>query len=391
MLHISSPRSFGVDTRDPDLAVGRGRSLHGRRVALLLLSALTIGSAAVSSVRASPPSVSTREQDAKRVLAEVQELDARFERSVEAFNLARLRLEATRRRLVANGRELVVARRNLARARSIVAERLVHHYTADGPASLVEILLGAGSVGDAMDRYDLERRVAAADRQVLREVKGFRAEVGRRRVRLRRARAEQDRLVAELGARRSSIEAELGKRRRLLSSIEAEIDRLQAAERARQARTRREVEARLAEERPVVAPPAVGVTVELPGGIAVAPPSRHGHVVAIAMRYLGIPYLWGGASPGTGFDCSGFVLYVYAQVGISLPHNAALQYGYGIPVARDELEPGDLVFFNNLGHDGIYIGNGQFIQSPRTGDVVKISSLSEPWYASTYVGARRLP
>jgi peptidoglycan DL-endopeptidase CwlO len=110
--------------------------------------------------------------------------------------------------------------------------------------------------------------------------------------------------------------------------------------------------------------------------------------VAIAMRYLGVPYVWGGASP-SGFDCSGLVMYVFAQVGVSLPHGSVAQYGYGVPVSRGDLQPGDLVFFYDLGHVGIYVGGGQFIHAPHTGDVVKISSLSG-YYDSVYVGARRI-
>jgi cell wall-associated NlpC family hydrolase len=117
----------------------------------------------------------------------------------------------------------------------------------------------------------------------------------------------------------------------------------------------------------------------------------HAGIVGIATRYLGVPYVWGGESPTGGFDCSGLVKYVYAQVGVSLPHYAAAQYNYGLPVSRDQLEPGDLVFFDALGHVGIYIGNDEFIQAPHTGDVVKISSLDDATYALTYVGARRLP
>lgn len=118
--------------------------------------------------------------------------------------------------------------------------------------------------------------------------------------------------------------------------------------------------------------------------------SRGARAVAIATRYLGIPYRWGGASPSTGFDCSGFVMYVYARLGVSLPHNAAAQYGYGRPVSRGDLAPGDLVFFDGLGHNGIYLGGGRFIHSPHSGDVVKISSINESWYASRWVGARRV-
>jgi tetratricopeptide (TPR) repeat protein len=112
--------------------------------------------------------------------------------------------------------------------------------------------------------------------------------------------------------------------------------------------------------------------------------------VQLALKYLGIPYVWGGATPEGGFDCSGLVMYVFGKIGVSLPHNAAAQYGYGMPVSRDQLQAGDLVFFNGLGHVGIYIGGGQFIHAPHTGDVVKISSLSDSWYSSTFVGARRL-
>src|SRR4029077_15610285 len=119
-----------------------------------------------------------------------------------------------------------------------------------------------------------------------------------------------------------------------------------------------------------------------------APPATHGGVVGVAMQYLGTPYVWGGASP-SGLDCSGFVMYVYSQVGVSLPHSSYAQYGYGSPVSMSQLQPGALVFFDRLGAVGIYVGGGTFIHAPHTGDVVKTSSLSG-WYASTFVGGRRL-
>ena len=115
--------------------------------------------------------------------------------------------------------------------------------------------------------------------------------------------------------------------------------------------------------------------------------------VQIAERYLGVPYVWGGADPATGFDCSGLVMYVYRQLGIDLLHFSGAQFHEGAPVPFDALAPGDLVFFHpgplGPGHVGMYIGGGRFIQAPHSGDVVKISSLSEFGYASSYVGAVR--
>jgi hypothetical protein len=129
-------------------------------------------------------------------------------------------------------------------------------------------------------------------------------------------------------------------------------------------------------------------------GTAAGPAGPTGvEAVAIAERYLGVPYVWGGADPAVGFDCSGLMMYVYAQLGISLPHFAGYQWYSGEHVAPEDLQPGDLVFFepraNGPGHVGMYVGGGEFVQAPHTGDVVKISSLREAAYALTYVGAVR--
>jgi cell wall-associated NlpC family hydrolase len=114
--------------------------------------------------------------------------------------------------------------------------------------------------------------------------------------------------------------------------------------------------------------------------------SRGVRVVQIANRLTGAPYRWGGSSP-SGFDCSGLVQYVYSKVGISLPHHAASQFGYGRRVARSSLRAGDLVFFSGLGHVGIYAGGGKFIHAPRRGTTVRWSRMSSH---GSFYGARRL-
>jgi cell wall-associated NlpC family hydrolase len=125
---------------------------------------------------------------------------------------------------------------------------------------------------------------------------------------------------------------------------------------------------------------------------ATLPGSDQTGAVAIALQYLGVPYKWAGATPVRGFDCSGLVQYVYAQLGVSLPHNTVLQWNSpnAVSVPRDQLQPGDLVFFNKLDHVGIYIGSGSFIDAPHTGAFVRIDSLGERWYAASYDGAKRI-
>jgi cell wall-associated NlpC family hydrolase len=113
-------------------------------------------------------------------------------------------------------------------------------------------------------------------------------------------------------------------------------------------------------------------------------------VVSIALQFLGVPYLWGGGTP-MGFDCSGLVKYVYAQLGVSLPHNTVAQWNdpRAASVPRNELQPGDLLFFDGLDHVGIYLGGGEFVDAPHTGAFVRVDSLTG-WYAANFDGAKRI-
>jgi cell wall-associated NlpC family hydrolase len=118
-------------------------------------------------------------------------------------------------------------------------------------------------------------------------------------------------------------------------------------------------------------------------------PALGERVVSFARHLMGVPYSWGGSSPRTGFDCSGFVRYVYGHFGVSLAHSSFSDFVRGRSVGRWAMKPGDLVFFDGEGHVGIYVGSGRFIHAPHTGTVVRISTMSG-WYASRFDGARRL-
>jgi cell wall-associated NlpC family hydrolase len=111
-------------------------------------------------------------------------------------------------------------------------------------------------------------------------------------------------------------------------------------------------------------------------------------VVRFARHLVGIRYVYGGSSPRSGFDCSGFVRYVYGHFGVSLPRTTWGQFDRGRRVSRYGLRPGDLVFFDGVGHVGMYVGNGRFIHAPHSGTRVRIERMAG-WYSSRFVGARR--
>ncbi len=356
----------------------------------MILLALAAALVVAAPTHAAPGSVGSKQAEAQSVMAQIQGLDANLERAVDSYNLANEKLAGIESDLRENKLELRLARKNLRHAQRMLNAHLVALYTSGNQDAGLEVLLGATSMDDLISRVDTINRVSDQSADVLRQVKVFRARVKEQRERLQTAHVEQARLVAQRQAEKASIEGQLASRRQLLSSIKSEISQMQAAEQARQAELAAQARARLASNGTTVLNASAGAVTATPtpAPVYAPPPGKYGGVVGIAMQYLGTPYVYGGASP-SGFDCSGFVMYVFAQVGVSLPHNAAAQYGYGMPVSRDQLQPGDLVFFNGLGHDGIYIGGNQFIHSPHTGDVVKISSISG-WYSSTWVGARRL-
>jgi peptidoglycan DL-endopeptidase CwlO len=368
------------------------------RTGLSFIAVLAAALAVVAVSPAEPGQISSKRAEAERVLAEIDAIDMELDRAVEAYNGATVQLETINRDLAANQKRLVTARANLAAAHKRVANRVLALYTSQEPDALA-VLLGASSLGDLIERIDSVNRISKDDVRIAEDVTRFRNEVRTRQGHLVQAQARQRTIVAQRAARRSAIEGQLAERQTLLGSIKDEISKLQAAEQARQETLAREARAQLRSTQKQTSgqqqspPPPSDPTPPAPSPSpspppASPPPSTHGGVVGIALRYLGVPYRWGGASP-SGFDCSGFLVYVFAKVGVYLPHSSYMQFRLGRFVPRSALQPGDAVFFNGASHVGIYIGSGRFVHAPHTGDVVKISSLGEGWYGSTYVGARR--
>ncbi len=351
---------------------------------------LAVGVAAAGA----DPTIDSKRAEAVAIRAQVQEIYSRVEKSAEAYDLANDQLARIDADLRSNTNHLKVARKSLGVAQVRAAERLRSMYISGDGAGAVEIIFGARSLDDMLVRLDVAQRVGAQDAAVLRDVKQFRREVENRRAKLTKARAQQASLVAEKAAQKRYADQQLADAKQLLASVQGQIRELEAEQRRQDALLAAQARARLSAQLQVAHLEAIaGADPQIEGvtddsGDVTLPPAKYTGVVGVAMQYLGTPYVWGGSSPA-GFDCSGFVQYVFAQVGVALPHHAASQFSYGVDVPRDQLQPGDLVFFDGLGHVGIYVGDNQFIHSPHTGDVVKISPI-DGWYDSGWVGARRL-
>jgi cell wall-associated NlpC family hydrolase len=338
--------------------------------------------------------IETKRAQAHAILAEVARLDTEVGAAAERWNGANYKLQQISNRLTQAQADLERARAGVKMSRVRVSRRLIQLYENDTPASPIEVILGAQDLSSMLDELDRANRVADQDALIVGQFTHYRTNVAVLRRQLARARSTQATVVRQRAAEKAAIEARLGERKRLLASVRDEVRRLEDAERRRQAELRQRAAAALVRQRELAAQPTapIGAVPAATGYVGTTPAgdsSKGVQAVSIAMQYLGIPYVWGGASPG-GFDCSGLTMYVYAQLGTSLPHYAAAQYGMGYAVGRDQLQSGDLVFFNGLGHMGMYIGGGNFIHAPHTGDVVKISSLSDSYYNGNWVGARRV-
>jgi len=362
------------------VASGRKRQAQAFALCIAMLCA-------AASANATPGTVAAKRAQAQQVLAQIQKIDDSLGAAVESYNLANVRLQKIESDQRENRVQLKLTRANLKIAQASLAARLVTAYTSTQDNSTLSVLLGATSLDDLLNRIEAVNSTSQQDASIVQQVTSFKAAIQNQRTELRRAHSEQQTIVAQKAAQKQRIESQLASRRQLLTSIKGQIAHIRAVEAAQQRQLAAEARSRLAGGVRVPVS-GVGISASTPEGSTVAPPNVHGGVVGIAMRYLGVPYVWGGSSP-SGFDCSGLVSYVFAQIGVSLPHSSYAQFGIGTPVSIGELQPGDLVFFTGASHVGIYIGGGQFIHAPHTGDVVKISSLSG-YYSSNFAGARRV-
>jgi peptidoglycan DL-endopeptidase CwlO len=308
-------------------------------------------------VTASPslatPSLSAR---ARKIQRQLDALYMRMDVVTDQYNSASDRLAKVRGQIRENERNIAIARYNLAVARDTLHDRIVAMYK-ERPVDLLDVILQTRSFDDMLTQLDLLQKLGASDAKVVSSIKKWEGDIAKRRVALNEQRTTAARLVSEVAAKRALIRTDIAKSARMLRGVKAQIARYEAAQ-AAAARARA-----LAAGLPQVPPRGVVIDNSGPG---------HPDVIAVAQRYLGVRYVYGGSTP-SGFDCSGFTMYCYGQIGIGLPHNAAAQQASVAAVSSPQ--PGDLVFFGYPAHHvGLYVGGGSMIHAPHDGAVVSYGS-----------------
>jgi cell wall-associated NlpC family hydrolase len=380
-------------------ARGNARALDrarrcGRHVTVLTLCAVGIGVGLVTPAQADR--VGDTRAEANRVWGQIQADGQRLEGVIERYNGARFRLAQTMTRIHQNEVRLATARVNLNKARHAMNISLISAYKNPQPDPL-QAALQARNFGQVLEQMALLDRANQYNSSLLGDIRDYRKAVDKSQRVLNHERNARRDAVAELASLRQQINGSIASEKQRYRGLKAKVRRLieerrqaeirasqRAAERLRTLQAASTTQAAAVNDiGGVVSTPDPGVSVALPA------PSTVGEAAAnIALGQLGTPYSWGGAAPG-GFDCSGLVSWAYGQAGLGgLPHFTGALWNSGTHISsQSDLAPGDLVFFHGLGHVGMYIGGGNFVHAPHTGDVVKISNLAS---YSGYDGAVRI-
>lgn len=315
------------------------------------------------------------------VQAEIDLLDDELEQASEAYNQFSVKLDQLNVRMADLRRQLKAAETDHDRRVQMFEERIVGLYKAGGRDRLLQMLLLANGVDDLFNRLRVISTLANQDTELVDTLHDSTDSLDSLLKEIDEHKREELSIRHQMDDQRGLIESKLLARQSALSGLDTQIGQVIETERVRQEK-----------EQETLRQSLLGL---LNGGQKYAGPLPQNsneilnQFVETAATYMGIPYVWAGDRPSTGFDCSGFTQYVFAQHGIILPHYSGYQAQMGLPVEPKDIQAGDLLAFGSpVHHVGIYIGDGLFIHAPRTGDVIKISRLAE---RTNLAAIRRFP
>lgn len=286
------------------------------------------------------PVLATPQDDKAGAEAEINSVNAELNDVIVRYDKANTELNQTEQAIADRTAELAVTEENLGKARASFDERARGLYKY-GDINILEVIFGSKTMTDFTERFNLMNRVGTADAVLVKQISGSAKTLAQTKAELETARARQADLLDQVAADKSAIEGQVAAKLSRLSEIENQIAAEAVADRANDD-----------DDAPSI-------------WSGTLPPASSG-VVAIAYALIGVPYVYGGTTPD-GFDCSGFVGYCYARIGIELNRTA----DYSPNVGWDQLEPGDLVYSHGFGHVGIYVGGGMQIHAPYPGTYVQ--------------------
>jgi peptidoglycan DL-endopeptidase CwlO len=368
-----------------------------RALALVLISSILLFSLS-GLAQAWTPAIEKAEDQATALRRLIDQLDEELSAAAEDYDYAAQKLEDTQAAIKKTQKLLSQSEADLATVQDRLNQRIVEIYKS-GDLTMLSVLMDASSFSDLIGRYEQLQRLSKQDADLLTQVQDYQTQVSDRKAQLD-AELKQEKVDVQLTAdAKAKVEAQLAKQKKALAGKEKLVAKLKAQEAARQAalaaaakKAAEEARRKAAAAKAAAAAAAKankGKTTTATGSSGGGGPigydgDKASQVVDIALQYLGVPYVWGGSSP-SGFDCSGLVKYAYSKIGVYLPHSSAMQYSYGVYVPKDQLQPGDIVFFYTpIHHVGLYIGNGKMVNA--TGDHVQIGTV----WKSSYHGARRI-
>lgn len=292
------------------------------------------------------PSFSAAKQQLATLNDQVDQLDNQYNKAVSDYRAAKGRLSAL-------SDSVKQERTTFQQLRTRVAQLAVDAYKT-GDNGTIPQLVGAKDPAAVLDQMTVFDQIAH-NRSI--QLNEYLASAQR----LERENALRQQAVQQLAARKAQLDKQ---RRRIQSAVDKQMALVHR----------------------------LGGNIDPGGSVASCSALGFGRaetVLKFACAQLGKSYVFGAAGPDH-WDCSGLTMVAYAKVGIKLNHWVPDQYSASRHVSKAELQPGDMVFFENLGHQGIYLGNGKFLHAPHTGDVVKVSSLSDAWYSASFVGGGRV-